>query len=373
MASKKELSNRRNPDFLMIFSVMVLLIFGLLMVFSSSSLGGGSLGDEGQIFYYFSQQLKWAILGLFVFFIAMFLPLTLVKRFTPLFCLFVLGTLIAVLYIGVGEEEYGAARWMFIGPVRFQPSELAKLAMVFLLAGILSSWKEKVRHIWPNFLVAILIIGFISGLVLAEPDLGTTFMIATTGFFMLFIAKSKIVHLAMTGFGGLGLGIFTISKSAYQMRRWEIFKNPELEPLDGGYQILQGLYAIGSGGVRGLGLGNSRQIYWVPQQHTDFIFAILAEETGFIGAGLVIAMFILFTYRGFSIAKKAPSLYMRYLAIGLTYLISMQGFINIAVVTNLIPTTGITLPFISYGGTSLLITLAASGLILNVSRYSEES
>ena len=189
---------------------------------------------------------------------------------------------------------------------------------------------------------------------------------------MLFVAGAHLVQWILLGAGGLAAGIFTVRQNSYQMRRWEIFKNPELDPLDGGYQILQGLYAIGSGGIRGLGLGNSRQIYWVPQQHTDFIYAILAEETGFIGASLVILMFLLFTWRGFAIARKAPSLYMRYMAFGLTYLIAMQGCINIAVVTKLIPTTGITLPFISYGGTSLLITLAASGLILNVSRYTEE-
>lgn len=372
MNSKKDNSSKKNPDFLMILSILVLLIFGLLMVFSASSLGGGSLGEEGEIFYYFSQQFKWAMLGIAVFFTAMYIPLTWVKRLTPLYSLFVLGTLIAVLFIGVGAEQYGAARWMYLGPVRFQPSELAKLSIVFLLAGLFSSWKERIRKFWPNFLIALCLIGGISLLVLLEPDLGTTFMIATTGFFMLFIAGANLFQWILMGFGGLAAGVFSITQSSYQMRRWEIFKDPMLDPLDGGYQIIQGLYAIGSGGIRGLGLGNSRQIYWVPQKHTDFIYAILAEETGFIGASLVVAMFLLFTYRGFKIAKKAPSLYMRYMAIGLTYMIAMQGFINIAVVTNLIPTTGITLPFISYGGTSLLITLAASGLILNVSRYTEE-
>jgi cell division protein FtsW len=372
MNSKKRNSSKKNPDFLLILSISVLLIFGLLMVFSASSLGGGSLGDEGEIFYYFGQQFKWAILGIFVFFAGIYIPLTIVKRLTPLFTAFVLATLIAVLFIGVGAEQYGAARWMYLGPIRFQPSELAKLAVVFLLAGLFSSWKDRIKKFFPNFLITVLIIGGISVLVLMEPDLGTTFMIATTGFFMLFIAGANLFQWSFIGIAGLAGGIFSISQSSYQMRRWEIYKDPMLDPLDGGYQIIQGLYAIGSGGISGLGLGNSRQIYWVPQKHTDFIFAILAEETGLIGASLVVIMFLLLTSRGFIIAKKAPSLYMRYLAIGLTYLIAMQGFINIAVVTNLIPTTGITLPFISYGGTSLLITMAAAGLILNVSRYTEE-
>lgn len=372
MNSKKEKFSKKNPDYLMILSILVLLIFGLLMVFSASSLGGGSLGDEGEIFYYFSQQMKWAVLGIAVFFASIYIPLTVVKRLTPIFTVFVLATLVAVLFVGVGAEQYGAARWMYLGPVRFQPSELAKLAVVFLLAGLFSSWKERIKKFWPNFLIAVFLIGGISILVLMEPDLGTTFMIATTGFFMLFVAGANLFQWSLIGIGGLAAGIFSVSQSSYQMRRWEIYKDPMLDPLDGGYQIIQGLYAIGSGGIRGLGLGNSRQIYWVPQKHTDFIFTILAEETGLIGASLVVIMFLVFTYRGFMIAKKAPSLYMRYLAMGLTYLIAMQGFVNIAVVTNLIPTTGITLPFISYGGTSLLITLAASGLILNVSRYTEE-
>jgi len=300
-------------------------------------------------------------------------PLTIIKRLTPLYLLFVIATLVAVLYIGVGAAEYGAARWLYIGPVRFQPSELAKLGIVFLLAGLLSYWKENIRLFIPHFLVSVIIIGIFSLLILMEPDLGTTFVVATTGFFMLFIAGAHLVQLGLLSLGGLSLAIWSISNSSYQMRRLEIFKNPLLDPLDGGYQIIQGLYAIGSGGITGLGLGNSRQIYWVPQKHTDFIFAILAEETGLIGAGLVVMMFILFTVRGFIIAKRAPSLYMRYLAFGLTYAIAIQAFVNVAVVTNLIPTTGITLPFISYGGTSLLISMAASGIILNVSRYVKES
>lgn len=364
---------RKNPNFIMMFSIFVLLLFGLLMVFSSSSLGSSGGSGGGDLFYYFFRQLRWAGLGLVVFFLAMNIPLTWVRRWTPLFVLLVIASLLAVLFIGIGEAEHGASRWLYVGPIRFQPSELAKLALVFLFAGLFSSWKEKLRLFFPHYLTALAILLFFSFLILIEPDLSTTVVVASTGFFLLFVAGAKIWHLLLTGLGGVGALLFAVSQSSYQMRRWEIFKDPMLEPLDGGYQIIQGLYAIGSGGLGGVGLGNSRQIYWVPQQHTDFIFAILGEELGFLGTMTVLAMFMVFIFSGFHIAKKAPTAYMSYLAFGLTFFIGVQGLINVAVVTNLVPTTGITLPFISYGGTSLVMTLLASGLILNISRYTKES
>lgn len=365
-------TEKKAPDFAMLFSILVLLIFGLLMVFSASSLGGGALGAEENIFWYFTRQLRWAALGVVLFFSAVFVDLRWLRRATPLFAGLVLVALCAVLLTEAGREIYGASRWLVLGPLRFQPSELAKLAVVFLLAALFSRWREDTRRLYPHFLTAVLLIGGYSGLILMGPDLGTTFIVAATGFSLLFVAGARIWHLLVLAAAGTAAGAYSILASPYQMQRLATFRDPWMDPLDGGYQILQGLYAIGSGGLTGLGLGNSRQVYWVPQQHTDFIFAILAEETGFLGAGLVVAMFVLFVFRGMVISRDAPSRYLRYLAFGLTFMIAAQALVNIAVVTSLLPTTGITLPFISYGGSSLVITLSASGLILNVSRYRKE-
>ncbi len=363
---------RRNPDFPMLFSILVLLVFGLLMVFSSSSLGGGFLGQEENIFYYFARQIRWAGLGLVAFFATMYISLRLIRKLTLPFALMAIVFLVMVLFRGTGQETYGASRWLFIGGVGFQPSEIGKLAAIFLLADRLGRWKEGIRKLFPEFLLAIGILGTFCALILLGPDLGTTLVVGATGGIMLFVAGARIIYLL--GLGGLGAaGVwYSITNNAYQMRRWTAFRDPMVDPLGDGYQIIQGLFAIGSGGITGLGLGQSRQIYWVPEKHTDFIFSILAEETGFIGAGIVVLMFMLFTWRGLSIARRAPSQYMQMLAAGLTIMISLQAFVNMAVVTNLMPITGITLPFISYGGSSLLATLAASGVILNISRYGLE-
>jgi len=357
------------PDFPMLFSMLVLLIFGLLMVFSSSALGGGFLGQEENIFYYFFRQLRWAGLGLIAFFVCMYISMRVVRKLTRPFAVVALIFLVMVIFRGVGESTYGASRWLFIGGFGFQPSELGKLACIFLLADLMARWKTGARRFFPEFVMAVGVIGVYALLILMGPDLGTTMIVGGTGGVMLFLAGARIVYLLLLGGLGSAGVYFSIHSNPYQMRRWMAFRDPTVDPLGDGYQIIQGLLAIGSGGLRGVGLGQSRQIYWVPEKHTDFIFSILAEETGFIGAALVVAMFMLFTWRGLVIAGRAPGRYMRLMAAGLTVMISLQAFVNLAVVTNLAPVTGITLPFISYGGTSLLITMAASGIIMNISRY----
>jgi cell division protein FtsW len=287
--------------------------------------------------------------------------------------LVVVALLVLVVIPGIGIYRLGARRWLGAGPLQFQPSEFAKFAFIIFMADYLERNQREISSFWRGLLPALMVLGLFFALIMLEPDLGTSLTLAGTGALMLFAAGAELSHL-----GGLGLvgavGVFILAR--IDPERWSRITtfldpwNPKISQ-DAGYQIIQALLAFGSGGLFGVGLGRSRQkFFYLPERHTDMIFAILGEELGLIGSCLVLVLFFAFAWRGYRIAVQAPDRFTSLLAAGVTSLITLQAAMNIAVVTASIPSTGIPLPFLSYGGSSLLITLSGVGILLGVSRYS---
>ncbi|QOR36219.1 putative lipid II flippase FtsW [Clostridium sp. 'deep sea'] len=360
--------SKQTPDKTIIIITMVLVIFGVIMVYSSSSFFADiTYGDQ---FHFFKRQLVWAILGFVAMNITMRIKYWKYKELVPLIATVCFATLILVLIPGIGIDVKGSRRWINLGVTRMQPSELAKICLVILLAWLLERKGKKIVDFKKGVLPALVIIGLICGLILIEPDLGTAAVIGFTGVGMLFIAGLKWSHLFGLFIAGvMGIGVAIIA-APYRMRRFITFLNPWEDPSGAGYQIIQALYALGPGGLIGLGLGNSRQkLLFLPERHTDFIFSIIGEELGFLATSLVVIAFIILAIRGFRIAMRAPDTFGMLLASGITLMIVIQATLNIMVVTALIPVTGMTLPLISSGGASLFITMASLGILLNISRY----
>lgn len=358
----------KQPDYILIAIILVLISFGIIMVFSSSYI----MADKwyGDSFYFFTRQLFSAFIALLVFFVTMKIDYHYWKKFAiPL--LIVSIFLLLILYLpGVTRYVRGARRWIYLGPLPFQPSELAKVALILYIADCLTRKPARdidtfMRGILPVFVVTAII--FL--LVFAQPDFSTGIVILACSFIMLYIGGSQITQL-FTLIASLGpLGTILILMKEYRRVRLLSFLNPWEDPLKSGFHIIQSLLALGSGGLGGVGIAESRQkFFYLPDQHTDFIFSIIGEELGFIGASIVIILFLIFLWRGFSIAWRAKDSFGSLLAAGFTSLIVFQVLINISVVTKIIPTTGITLPFISYGGSSLIIIMFCCGIILNISK-----
>ncbi|NLN28050.1 MAG: putative lipid II flippase FtsW [Firmicutes bacterium] len=359
----------RSPDLVLFGTTLALLVIGIVTVFSASYTTG--LREFGDPYYYVKRQILWAALGVIALVIVMHVDYRVWRRWS------VAGLLLAVLLLGlvlvIGTEAGGGRRWIRVGPLSMQPSELAKLAVVNFLAAYIAAQGGGIRRLFQGFLFPMAVVGFIFLLILAERDFGTSVALGLNAVVMLFAAGAQLWHLgliALVAVPGLFLLIYL---EPYRMRRITSFLNPWADPLGAGWNIIQSLYAIGSGGLFGLGLGAGRQKFaYLPEQHTDFIYAVLGEEMGFLGTATVALLFFVFAWRGYRTALRAPDLYGAMLAVGLTSMIVLQAFINMGVVTGSMPVTGITLPFISAGGSSLLVTLAAIGVLLNVSRAAEE-
>lgn len=275
--------------------------------------------------------------------------------------------LILVLFIGRGNET--ATRWIYVGPISVQPSEIAKLAVIMVFSTLIAAFREKMKTLRYGILPFIIILGVICGLMALQPHISGMILIVAVGGVLMFVGG---VHWGwFAGVGAIGVASlwYIMNNMAHSVARLRIWQNPWIDPAGDGYQIIQSLYAVGSGGLLGLGIGKSRQKYlYLPERHNDFVFAIVCEELGFVGAMLVLALFVLLIIRGYWIAVKARDRFGALLVTGVTTLFAVQVFLNIAVVTNLIPTTGISLPFFSYGGSALLIQLIEMGIVLSVSR-----
>lgn len=356
------------PDFVLFLTVLGLLGIGLIMVFSASSVTANV--RYGDAYYFFKRQLMWAGAGLAIMIIIMRMSLEKIKALSYPAALLAILCLILVL-TPLGITAKGSSRWLGVGFLSFTPSELAKLGMVMFMARNLDANLEHIKSFKIGVLPYLVILAIVCGLIMLQPDLGTSFAIAGTVFFMLLAAGARWSHLAGIGMVGMVAVAGAIAVAPYRMERFIAFLNPWKYASDEGFQTIQSLYALGSGGLFGMGLGRSRQkFFYLPEQHTDFIFAILGEELGFIGAFLVISLFVLLAWRGFKIAINAPDNFSSLLAAGITTMIVFQAAINIGVVCGALPVTGITLPFISYGGSSLLFTMMGVGILLNISRYS---
>ncbi len=362
---------RRDPDFIIFAAVVALLGLGVVMVFSASAVR--SLVDYGDRYYFVKRQLVWAVLGLGALLFFMNFDY---RQLEPLALPGMVITgflLVLVLVPGVGIVAHGARRWLGLGPLAFQPSELVKLAMVLFLAASLSHRGEKLRRFLSGLVPYLVLTGGVFLLILQQPDLGTALAVAGTVGLMLFIAGAHLGQLAALGLGALPVLAWAIFGEEYRRRRFMAFLDPWADPGDSGYHIIQALYALGSGRLVGLGLGYGRQKYlYLPEPHTDFIFAIIGEELGFLGCVTVISLFCIVAWRGYRVAVTAQDRFGCLLAAGITTMITLQALMNLGVVTASIPITGIPLPFLSSGGSSLVFTLGGVGMLLNVSRYRNE-
>lgn len=363
---------RNAPDYILFFTAVTLLAIGVIMVFSASS--ATAAGTRGDAYYYLKRQASWAGLGIIALVIFMNIDYRIWRRTGKLLLLLTIILLLLVLLPSVGQVGLGARRWLSLGPINIQPSEITKLSLVIYLAGYLAHKGEEIRKFWNGLFPALALMGGTFLLILLQPDLGTAAALAGTLAMMLFTAGAEMSHLLGLGLASLPVLLYAIFSEEYRARRFFSFLNPEADPLGSGYHIIQSLYALGSGGPVGLGLGRSRQKwYYLPERHTDFIYAIIGEELGFIGAVFVLLLFLLFAWRGFRVAITAPDSFGSLLAVGITTMISLQALINIGVVTGSLPITGIPLPLISYGGSSLLPSLAAIGILLNISSHCRTS
>jgi len=361
----------RRGDRALLLAVGALTAFGLIMVFSASEVQGWLWFHNPA--YYFEHQLIWLSLGLVLLFAAARIDY---HRLRPL--AWPLGAVTVVLMVLVllphfGVEVNGARRWLRLGPLQMQPAELAKIAAIVFMALWLERHRDRLSSLENGVVPFLALLGFTILLVILERDLGTTLIVAGILLAQFLVAGGRKRHVLLLALIMALCVYLFIRMEPYRLHRILAFVDPWSDPLNTGFQAIQSVVALGSGGFAGLGLGHSIQKYqWLPFAHTDFIFAIVGEETGLLGTSAVLALFGLFAYRGYRVALKAPDAFGSLLACGVTTWIALQALINIAAVTVTLPTTGIPLPFISYGGSSLAITLLAVGILLNVSTQSEK-
>lgn len=353
----------KSDRWLIIFS-FILLGAGLIMVYTSSV-----MHKQNDPYFYLRKQFLWLIIGMILFlFFLNYDYRRLQKWVVPL----LLITVILLVMVKVsGKTVNGAKRWIAFGPIGFQPSELAKLSIVIFLANYLDKNNSKIKKM-NVFLVALSVVGLIAGLIALEPDLGTPVLIFIVTMLVFFIAGVKLLHISSLLLVSLpAIAYWGVYHVSYRWHRLVSFLDPFADTQGVSYQLYQSLLALGSGGVFGKGLGRSElKNNLLPELHTDFIFSIIGEESGLIGTIIIVGLFVCFLYRGFKIAKDAPDLFGTLVSTGITFFIVIQAFFNIGVCTGCLPTKGISLPFFSYGGSSLMITLAMLGILANISQYS---
>jgi len=322
----------------------------------------------GDSLLFLKKQMLWVIIGFIVLFIFLNIDFEIWQKNSRIVLFSSIALLVIVLFIG--RSVGGAQRWITMGPFNFQPSEFAKLAMVIGLADFLDRKRSKIKLFKKGYFPALFLIFLFCGLILVEPDLGTPVILFLVGMSMLFLSKARLSYLFGTFLAILPIVYFSIFLVPYRKKRILSFLKPWEDPLGSGYQIIQSLIAIGSGGFGGKGLGGSEaKLLYIPEPHTDFIYSIIGEEIGLFGALLVLLLFAIFAVKGIIIAKNSPNLFGSFLAGGITLTIIYQVLLNIAVVTGCIPTKGLPLPFLSFGGSSLIFTMAGVGILLNISRF----
>lgn len=364
--------SRRSPDIIMFSAALLLLTIGVIMVFSASTVT--AYADTGDPYFYLKRQALWALLGIVSMLVLSGIDYRIWQKLAwPIFGV-VFASLAIVWIPGIGHEVGGARRWLDIGPVRVQPSEFAKLSLVFVLAKMQSSHMSRNKKFVDGMLYPLLIMAVVFALIMKEPDLGTSVAIAVTAVVVVYIAGCNFGHLL--AIGGISIPVMTalVFSAEYRLNRVTSFLNPWADPLGNGFHAVQSLMALGSGGIFGVGLGRSRQkYYYLPEQHTDFIFAVLGEELGLLGTVTILGLFFIFAWRGYRTAINCDDPFGSLVAVGITTQIIVQVLINIGVVSGSLPVTGITLPLISSGGSSLCITLAGIGILLNISKRASRS
>jgi len=357
--------SERDSDRILIVSVLLLVSVGVVMVLSTSYVVAlKRVGDE---YYYVKKHLVFVFMGLSLFVAGSRIPYHIYRKLAYPLLIVAAICLALVLIPGIGHKVGGARRWLGVAGFTFQPSELAKFATVVFLAYSLEAKKDYIQKFSTGFLPNIIIPGALLGLIVIEPDLGTTVTIAMIVGIMCFVGGVRLSHMALIGAAGACAALFVISKFAYMKTRILVFLDPWKYPDGAGFQTIQSFLAFGSGGISGVGLGDGKQkLFYLPEAHTDYIFSVIGEETGLLGVMFVVVLYAAILVSGLKIAAKTRDAFGSYLALGITLMLVLQAAINMAVVMGALPPKGLPLPFISYGGTSLLMSLFAAGVLLNV-------
>ena len=353
-------------DRLLLWSVLGLTTLGLVMVYSASAVSAAERLDDA--FYFVKRQLFAALAGFGAMVFAMRFGYRRLEGWAYPLLFFSLVAMVLVLIPGIGHLAGGARRWIRVAGLGFQPSELAKLAIVIYLARSLARKKEKVRDFSIGFVPHTLVVGLFALLVLAQPDFGSAVLLGVLLFVMLFCAGAKISWLVGSFLLSIPLVVHLIAAEEYRLKRFLAFLDPWKYRQDIGYQVAESLMSVGSGGVVGQGLGaGKKKLYYLPEAHTDFIFSVIGEELGLLGIGLVVVLFAIFVWRGIRTAFHASDAFGAYLALGCTTLIGLQAILNMLVTLGLLPTKGLALPFVSYGRSALVVSLWAAGMLLSIS------
>ena len=358
----------KKPDIILLLVTLVLVTIGTVMIYSSSSIIAMERFKDGQFFL--KKQIFFVLLGLGLMVFMTKIPFDQLRRlaYPGIIVSVVLLSLILIPHVGI--RAGGATRWLRLGIFSFQVTEMVKIAMVLFLAHLLTRKIKHVTEFKRGVLIPLSVTLLIVGLIILEPDFGTAVIITTILLLVLYLSGCRITHLAGLAALFAPIGLWLIFHKSYRLERLMSFLDPWKDPKHSGFQIIQSLLSFGSGGTFGVGIGDGMQkLFYLPEPHTDFILSIIAEESGFIGVAIVIFFFVVFIVRGFLISFKAPDLFSTLLAAGLTMLIALEAFINIAGVMGLIPLKGLALPFLSYGGTSLIMSLTAVGILLNISSH----
>ncbi|MDQ0193139.1 putative lipid II flippase FtsW [Paenibacillus wynnii] len=381
MKSKSTPAKKGTPDFQLLILTLLLVGFGVIMVFSSSS----SLYFRGDPLYFLKRQLVWVVLGSFVMFTVMNIHYSRFKKwYAPIFII----TLILLLMVASTERINGAKSWLSIGSLGIQPTELAKISIILYLSALITKKGERLRDFRTGYIPVMVIVGIVAGLIMMQPDLGSCLILVATSGLVVFAGGASLKHilasivLLVLG-AGLVLGAKTVvdsfspvqeksvAEQDYKKGRIEAFIDPYDDPKGTGYNIIQSLTALGQGGVSGAGFGQSVQkLNYLKNPETDFIFAVMGEELGFVGTALFLLIYLYFIWRGILIALRCPDPFGTLVGIGIMGWIAIQAFVNIGGVTKTIPLTGVTLPFISYGGSSMLVMMLSMGIMLSISRES---
>ena len=355
-------------DYPLFITVILLATFGIIMIYSASNIW--ALYKFNDAFKFVKHQGLFFIIGLFLLVFISRVKYTKYYEKANIILFTVLILLILVIIPGIGTVRNGSRSWFVIGSFGLQPSEAAKIALIIFTSKYLVNNERNLKDIKKGLLPILGVIFLVFGLIMLQPDFGTGVIIVISTIGLLFIGGVNFKFFIRLGILGVIGVVVLILMAPYRLERILSFLNPWSDPLGSGFQIIQSLYAIGPGGLFGYGFLNSRQKhFYLPEPQTDFIFSIISEEFGFMGVLIVTSLFLIVIVRGFKIARKSDELFGKYLAFGITFQIAFQAILNLMVVVGLIPVTGVTLPFLSYGGSSLLITLCSIGILLNISRY----
>ena len=364
----KRLSREKKPDLILLLVTLLLVTIGTVMIYSSSSILAAEKFHDGQ--YFLKKQLFFLCLGVLIMILLTKIPYYNLRKLAWIG----IGAsviLLAALWVPhLGVRAGGALRWLNFGVFSFQVTEMVKIALIVFMAHFLTKNVNHIREFKQGILYPFGVTGVLVGMIILQPDFGTTVILVTITFLMIYLAGGRLLYLGGMVALFIPVAAWLLLHKSYRMARLAVFLDPWKDPRHSGFQIIQSLIAFGSGGPLGVGIGDGMQkLFYLPEPHTDFILSVIAEESGFIGVGLILFLYIILIVRGFQISLKAPDMFGNLIGAGLTLMLALEAFVNIAGVMGLIPLKGLALPFLSYGGTSLIMSLATGGVLLNISSY----